>query len=458
MKTLKLDKIFLAGLVSSALLPLPAMSGRFSEQVSKLPPGSPPIVQRSVLPASNLDISDKYTFVKLADSYSAGTPYAELSLEWEAVLNDSAEVAFRAKLKSNGKSGIFLMSGVKTTPIFKETKESTDFGAMSINDKRTVSFWASHAGDIPYTAVYATKPGSTAVDKVADSLTPPFANIAREYTSINKTGNVVFGAELNKNTRKGSGEFIGNTNYTADIADSINRGDIANKNGPFVNFLQTGFSGSVGPAVNNGDKVAFWAQLNKLLPPDDPAWTIICGGDPSCYPGYVVGVFLASPTGIKMIADTRGEYLNFASQMDMNDAGTIAYMFRGDGNNNDTDGSLALRGINLYKSGWFGAKSTLYVDNNGDYSRFGAVNINNKGQLAFLATLDPAADFSTLGIFTGPNPETDTLVKIGDTLDGKTVSMVSCCFANKAINNNGQIVFTVQFDDNSTALYRADPL
>lgn len=57
--------------------------------------------------------------------------------------------------------------------------------------------------------------------------------------------------------------------------------------------------------------------------------------------------------------------------------------------------------------------------------------------------------FTTVqGVFTGPNPRTDTVLQAGDRYEGVRVTSVVTCA--KALNNRGQIVMTVFSQDPET--------
>jgi hypothetical protein len=94
----------------------------------------------------------------------------------------------------------------------------------------------------------------------------------------------------------------------------------------------------------------------------------------------------------------------------------------------------------------------------GTFARLGgAAAINEASLVAFVANLTSGPT----GVFIGPNPATDTVVKTGDVLPGLgTVTAVSA--SEEAINNRGQVAFTVFYDpgDGSAgrAIVRADPI
>ena len=81
--------------------------------------------------------------------------------------------------------------------------------------------------------------------------------------------------------------------------------------------------------------------------------------------------------------------------------------------------------------------------------------------MAFLATLD---DFSTTGIFVGPDPIADRVISTGDTLDGSTVQNITFC--EEGLSDSGELTFVAHLeapvtpdtpDGFRTAVFRATP-
>ena len=76
---------------------------------------------------------------------------------------------------------------------------------------------------------------------------------------------------------------------------------------------------------------------------------------------------------------------------------------------------------------------------------------------------DSCADFTTDGVFTGPNPKKDAIITSRDRLDGARIISGSFSVCSEALNNAGEIVFIVDLVDNPqlegfrTAIYVASP-
>ena len=78
--------------------------------------------------------------------------------------------------------------------------------------------------------------------------------------------------------------------------------------------------------------------------------------------------------------------------------------------------------------------------------------VNNQGQVVFSALLDGGIT----GIFAGPNPTTDVVIKTGDLLLGTKI-IDGPVFSNRGFNDAGKIVFYARLDDGTEGIYRADP-
>jgi hypothetical protein len=59
------------------------------------------------------------------------------------------------------------------------------------------------------------------------------------------------------------------------------------------------------------------------------------------------------------------------------------------------------------------------------------------------------------GVFTGPNPDSDAVIRTGDTIGGKTVQFVKAC--REMLNIRGQVAVKVTFEDSTETIIRATP-
>jgi hypothetical protein len=83
-----------------------------------------------------------------------------------------------------------------------------------------------------------------------------------------------------------------------------------------------------------------------------------------------------------------------------------------------------------------GGPPTTVVTNSGPFHDFGAgAAINDAGDIAFFADMDAGGD----GIFTGPDPLADKVIREGDALFGSTATEINYF---RGLNDDGAIAFT----------------
>lgn len=78
--------------------------------------------------------------------------------------------------------------------------------------------------------------------------------------------------------------------------------------------------------------------------------------------------------------------------------------------------------------------------------------VNNHGKIVFIAVLESGLT----GLFTGPNPVRDVVIKQGGQLFGAKI-VEGPVFSNRGFNDAGQIVFYARLEDGTEGIYRADP-
>ena len=144
-------------------------------------------------------------------------------------MNDATEVVFQAGLVKGGE-GVFTSSHGKIKRISDtahSAKKFTDFRNANINNNHTVAFFARNEIN-DYEGIFTGYGG--AITRIADNKNPWFDGFSFAVT-INEPKSIPFAAALKKG---GSGLFVGTDKNIRTIADT---------NGPFVNFMETGFSG-----------------------------------------------------------------------------------------------------------------------------------------------------------------------------------------------------------------------
>jgi hypothetical protein len=189
------------------------------------------------------------------------------------------------------------------------------------------------------------------------------------------------------------------------------------------------------PSINTGGEIAFWDRVESPAPGE--------------------GIFAGRNGVFRTLGPTDRVY---------NGAGD-----RGDANNNDL-------GIGAFETSFLDGNGqfvtaiatsnqgvlTIVADTLHGYGGFGfyAPAINNRGQVAFRGLLP---DFTTDGVFTGPNPKKDAIITSRDRLDGARILSGSFSVCSEALNNSGEVVFIVDVADPTvpegfrSAIYLASP-
>jgi hypothetical protein len=354
-----------------------------------------------------------YSFTKLADSAENGFDPSSFGC---ATINARADVAFRAgRVAPDGFNitpGIYRVIGADgrlTTVV--EAKRFVFIGFNpSMNDVGQVSFAARVDGrDAADTESILRARGRklTTIASTADEF-----NFFGFDTSISNSGEVAFKAELDEEFDFDEGLFSGSggaitTHYLTSTSQ---------------------FDGSDSrPSINNVGNIGFDESINfdsGIFAGREGVFTTIAAPDPD--------VFVRQPV--------------------LNDAGTAAFYrsFFDEAPQEFVDEIVIGSGGPL----------TTVVDTRGDFSSFGfrPPALNNEGQVAFHATLD---DFSTSGIFVGPDPVADRVIVTGDTLDGSTV--LNLTFCEEGLSDTGQLAFIATLEDPGppegfrVAVFRATP-
>jgi hypothetical protein len=273
---------------------------------------------------------------------------------------------------------------------------------IALNSSGTVAFFAQLDESTMFTQGIFTGSGGP-ITTLYDTRGPFGVFIGAP--SLNDLGTVAFSALLDAG---GSGIFTGSGGPTTTIADT---------SGPFSDV------GS--PALNDLLTVAFLASLDA-------------GGS---------GIFTGSGGPTTTIADTNGPFSDFGFLPALNDLGTVAF-----------SALLDAGGSGIFTDS--GGPTTTIVDTNGPFSDvfgdpfnlglFGGPSLNDLGTVAFFAQLDTPE----FGIFTGPDPSLDAVVRLGDPLFGSTVVEFRL---DLALNNAGQVAFTYLLADGRIGVARADP-
>ena len=335
----------------------------------------------------------EFTFTKIADNSGPLQPFGSPSL------NDQGVIVFSALLNKGG-SGLFVGSGrssggSRTKTIVKSSGSAVPLSAPSISNQGIVAFGNDEARGI------FTHSG-TKLTPIADS-SGTLNTFPASTPAINDQGIVAFRAELDTGI---SGLFTGSSG--APITTIVD-----NASSTFDSFGP--------PVINERGTVAFSAELR-----------------PQEEQNSVSGIFTSSNGAIKTIADSKGSFTSF-SPPSLNDNDTIAFK-----------AALDVGSSGIFTS--HGTTHTTVVDSSGPFNRFDQPSINNEGKVAFLAFLDQGG----YGIFIGPDPKTDKVIGVGDSLFGSTVADIA--LDTEGLNNSNQVAFYALLANGTYGIYRADPV
>jgi hypothetical protein len=338
-----------------------------------------------------------YTFTKVADSSTDNFDPFSFGC---ATTNSRGDVAFRAgRLAEDGFNtipGIYRVNADGSLTTIAENEKRFGFIGRnpSMNDLGEVSF-AARIDE-------GKKPDTESILRGAGKKPTTIASTADEFnffgfdTSISNSGEVAFKAELDQEFGFDEGLFSGRgrdvtTHYLASTSD---------------------FDGNDSrPSINNVGQIGFDESVNfdsGIFAGREGVFTTIAAPDPD--------VFVQEPV--------------------LNDSGTAAFQ-------RSFFDEAAQEFVEEIATGNGGPLTTV-VDTRGGFASFGfrPPSLNNVGVVAFHATLD---DFSTSGIFVGPDPVTDRVIATGDTLDGATVQNLTFC--EEGLNDSGDLAFIARLED-----------
>ena len=287
------------------------------------------------------------------------------------------------------------------TKIADTSGSYNSFGYASINNKGAVAFSAIST----VKGIYVSD-GITLVP-IADSSGPPFAFTSFSgLPSINDEGMVAFKAILGTgDSAILSGDGASTPTLLADTSTSPN--------------WQFSFVGV--PSINNGGTVAFYAVVNSTLR----------------------GIFKSDGTTETIVADANtdgpnGKFGDFQQEPSINDGNIVAYR------------AADALGVGIFTDER-STPTTVAHTSGLPFSGLDSPSLNNKGAVAFWATLDAGGN----GIFTGPDPAEDKVIAVGDSLFGSEVTEL--VFGREGLNSAGQVAFVATLADKTQGVYRADP-
>ena len=332
---------------------------------------------------------------------------------------------------------------------------------------------------------HSFRTGSRSLAPVADT-GDRFSDFRPYVASINNAGVVAFQATLRDG---GSGVYTGTGGLISTVTDSatgrlsnvsshpdINRGGstcfygslksggrrvLLVRDGQIITVAAT--SGPLGPTMNDDETVAFRADLKSgesgIFVGSGGSVTTIAetSGVLSVFHGLPVinsrgavvfcadlqaggqGLYVGDGGPLTTIAETGDRFSGLGHFPIINDGGTVAFC-------------ATLRGGG---SGVFAASAgdiVTVIDASSPFESFRGVLLNNAGEIVFYAT--PRG--KELGVFTGPDPQSDCLISIGASLFGSPV--VDFALNPVSINDAGQIAIRVELGNEKQFVLRADPV
>ena len=311
--------------------------------------------------------------------------------------------------------------------------------------------------------------------------------------SINNSGTVAFSSRL---TLGGNGVFRGNGGPLTNIALSSDPiflgvgGASINAAGTvaFAALLETGgegvFTGNGGAAT----PIALTSELNALIvgnPVINDAGTV---GFQVTFTDSSRGILTRNGGSTATIALESGPiFSSLGGNLSINSAGTVAFVggldsgpgqggaFTGSGGSTTTIvfGEFPGTTVSINDAGRVafplggaifsgnGGSTTTIADTSGPFSQLGFnPSINNLGTVAFWAALDGG---SGSGVYVGPDPLADKVIRTGDSLFGGSVSRLSMVnggdlFGNVDINDLGQVAFHYELVNGRQGIAVATPV
>ena len=336
-----------------------------------------------------------YTFTKVVDD--SGTFGSVMSMP---TINARGVAVFYG---ADGKGeGIFVGSGGPVTAIASEAGNpawgfSTDaFYGPKINDSGRAAFVGNRPDE-------DTRVFSGAGGPLTTIAGPPGYSITQGIPAINNTGTVAFAA-FSSLPGVGGGIFVGNGGPVSKIAPDA---------GPF-----NGIDSRL--AINDSGQVAFEAADTD--------------GKRFLYRADTVGATVIAPLATSPIT-------GFGTP-DMNDAGVVAFV-----------GEVGPFDVGIYKGDGQAITTVVGAASLVRGFAYHGVAINNVGNVAFYAA---EANGTARGIFTGPDPVADKVIRFGDPLFGATLSIAEV--THGALNDGGQIAFRYQLSDGTRGIAIATPV
>lgn len=312
----------------------------------------------------------------------------------------------------------------------------TGQGQVAINRDGQTAFTCTTNGGNPTSVVYRST-GSTLTPMAYKNEVSPGGGgkfLAFDAPALNDNGQVAFFASLNSTVGIPDGLFV--ADGVALTALALARQTVPDGNGYFNGFDHF--------LLNDSGQVAFQAPLAGTT-----------GGTADNQ-----GLYRADGSSIiqlvrkgQLVPDGNGRFLDFAvgdGYFSMNNSGGVVFLADLTGT---TGGTADNAGVFLSDGNavtQLGRKGQAAPDGNGQFSSFQNPALNNRGQVAFVASLTGTAGGSTdnQGIFlVDSSGAIQQVVRAGQTIAGQAVAGFNLATAipnhggNSVLNDNGQLAF-----------------
>ena len=310
-----------------------------------------------------------------------------------ASVNDVGTVAFQAALGGGG-SGVFTGSGEAVAEAVDPTFLAGVTSHPDVNEAGAVSFYGNLAGGGDGVLLVSDGQLCTIADTRGG-----FASIGPLGPTMNESGMVAFRANRSVGV---SGVFAGDGSAVATLADT--KGSWG------------GFHGL--PVVNKGGTVVFRADRED----------------------GVQGIYASCSRSIRTVAETGDVFETLAHFPSVNDHETVAFA-----------ATLRAGGAGIFTVDDEGRIAQI-IGTEGAFETCRGALITNAGAVVCIAT--PRR--GSLGLFAGPDVETDRILTVGDPLLGSAVEDLA---ANPvSVNSAGQVAIRARLTDRRQLILRADPV
>lgn len=345
------------------------------------------------------------SYTDIADTF-IGSAYTQMGTQ--PAINNAGQVAFSVLARTSIR--YLYITPVLGGPMIKVTDGTNgtpSIGNFTLNNAGTAVFggYSSAGANAGMTGIFTGNGG--AITTVADSTTLAKPYFTGGTPRISDTGSVVF-----------TGRDVGSTGQQIVVQRNGAYSAVATYNGSQFAYLYDA-------AINNSGQVGFLT------------------GDYSTGNNNGAYVYRANPGG----APVKIGRAVTSTSVDINNSGAVAFQAAAAiGNGFAPTGLVSSDGLKttfISKVGQFLPGTNIKIDGYGDKGN----PINSFGMVAMLASDNSGANY---GIYVGDGVNTQTIIRKGQTLFGKTVRDFT--LGRDSINDSGQVTFSAIFDDNTYAV------